>query len=327
MQSPVKKIYITQIFGVNKANYEKFGLQGHNGIDYRAFLPNGERCYEGGKSEVFAPHAGKIIENALDADGFGWYIKIEDSAQGSVLAHLSSQSPCKVGSTVEQGQFIGYQGTTGNSTGIHLHWGWYPIPRNRQNGFNGYENQEGKYQPFTEGGNVSEVNLDRETFEKLVANSTKWDQTVAQLELGTNPATTPFEAAQRVIAGLKSRQTDLQNQLTTATTAKTNAEDQVSRLKLQLLDEAKLQKELLTNEKKRADLAEEAKGQAEARSTVLQGQVDEASKAKGKALEEAATAKVDAQNWETKYKDLLANKAKTLTITERLIVLFTGRIA
>lgn len=74
-------------------------------------------------------------------------------------------------------------------------------------------------------------------------------------------------------------------------------------------------------------MAEEAKGQAEARSTVLQGQVDEASKAKGKALEEAATAKVDAQNWETKYKDLLANKAKTLTITERLIVLFTGRIA
>lgn len=327
MQSPVKKIHITQIFGVNKANYEKFGLQGHNGIDYRAFLPNGERCYEGGKSEVFAPHSGKIIENAHDASGFGWYIKIEDEKQGSVLAHFSSQSPCKVGSTVEQGQFVGFQGTTGNSTGIHLHWGWYPIPRNRQNGFNGYENQEGKYQPFTEGGNMSDVSIDRETFEKLVANSTKWDQTVAQLELGTNPATTPFEAVQRVVAGLKSRQTDLQNQLTTATVARDNAIDQVSRLKAQLLDEQKVHLDAYTNEKKRADLAEDAKGQAEARSKVLQGQVDEASKAKGEALEAAATAKVDAQNWETKYKDLLANKAKTLTITERLIVLFTGRIA
>jgi len=150
MQSPVKKIYVTQPFGVNPASYAKFGLKGHNGIDYRAFLPNGEKCYEGGKSEVFAPHEGKIIENALDPNGYGWYIKIENGIQGSVLAHFSSQSPHKVGATVKQGELVGFQGTTGNSTGIHLHWGWYPIPRDRNNGYNGYENQEGKYTPYRE---------------------------------------------------------------------------------------------------------------------------------------------------------------------------------
>jgi hypothetical protein len=150
MQSPVKKEYVTQIFGVNAAAYAKFGLKGHNGIDYRAFLPNGERCYKGGKSEVFAPHSGIVKECAFDANGFGNYVKIEDGTQGSVLAHFSSLPNFKVGQSVKQGQFIGYQGTTGNSTGIHLHWGWYPIPRNRSNGFNGYENQAGKYSAFSE---------------------------------------------------------------------------------------------------------------------------------------------------------------------------------
>lgn len=148
LQSPVKKIYITQVFGVNAASYAKYGLKGHNGIDFRAFLPNGERCYEGGKSEVFAPHDGKVLENVFDAAGYGWYIKIENEKEGSVLAHFSHQSPCKVGSFVKMGEFIGFQGTTGNSTGIHLHWGYYKLPRDRSNGFNGYINQEGLYTPY-----------------------------------------------------------------------------------------------------------------------------------------------------------------------------------
>ena len=152
LQSPVKKIYITQPFGVNADDYARFGLQGHNGIDFRAFLPNGDRCSEAGKSEVFSPHDGVVRECAFDAGGYGNYIKIESETQGSVLAHFSSLPLLKLGQPIKQGAFIGYQGTTGNSTGIHLHWGWYPIPRNRSNGFNGYENQAGKYQPYKETG-------------------------------------------------------------------------------------------------------------------------------------------------------------------------------
>jgi len=148
LNSPVKKIYITQKFGVNASAYAKFGLKGHNGIDYRAFLPNGNRAYSGGVSEVFAPHSGKIIENALDANGYGNYIKIENDKYGSVLAHFSSKSPLAVGSSVKIGQLVGYQGTTGNSTGIHLHWGFYKHPRNRANGYAGFINQEGLYKSY-----------------------------------------------------------------------------------------------------------------------------------------------------------------------------------
>lgn len=181
MQSPVKKIFITQIFGVNPQAYAKFGLLGHNGLDMRAFLPNGERCYDGGKSEVFAPHDGKIIESVFDANGYGWYVKIENDKEGSVLAHFSHQSPCKVGSTVKTGQFIGYQGTTGNSTGIHLHWGYYKFPRDKSNGYNGFINQEGLYTPF--GGSMSspdDISIPKKTFEELVTKSSRWDE-VAKL--------------------------------------------------------------------------------------------------------------------------------------------------
>lgn len=179
MQSPVKKIYITQVFGANPTAYAKFGLKGHNGVDMRAFLPNGDRAYSGGVSEVFAPHGGKIIENALDPQGYGWYIKIEDDKQGSVLAHFSSQSPHKVGATVKQGELVGYQGTTGNSTGIHLHWGWYPIPRDRNNGYNGYEDQNNKYTPYQEGNMSETIQVEKAVFENLVTKSTAYDKIIA----------------------------------------------------------------------------------------------------------------------------------------------------
>ncbi len=134
---PVKKVYITQAWGVNPQNYARFGLKGHNGLDYRAFLPNGDRCFEEGKSEVFAPHDGKVIENAFDADGYGNYLKIENDSEGSILAHLSPPSSIPVGESVKQGDLVGFQGYTGNSTGIHLHWGYYPKPRNKNNGYSG----------------------------------------------------------------------------------------------------------------------------------------------------------------------------------------------
>jgi len=138
---PVKKVFITQAFGVNPGAYAKFGYKGHNGIDYRAFYANGRRTFVGGTSKVFAPHAGTIIENAYDKNGYGNYIKIQDSIQGSVLAHFHELPGFRVGDLVAEGDYIGLQGTTGNSTGVHLHWGYYRLPRDRSNGYGGMIDQ------------------------------------------------------------------------------------------------------------------------------------------------------------------------------------------
>lgn len=176
MQSPVKKIYITQAFGANPSYYSKWGLNGHNGIDFRAFLPDGSRCYSGEQSPVFAPHDGVIKENYYDSVGYGNYVKIESSIEGSVLAHFSSKCKLAIGTKVKKGDFIAYQGTTGNSTGIHLHWGYYRLPRNRANGYNGFINQQGLYSAYqTESENMSKVELDSATFERLVDKSNKYD--------------------------------------------------------------------------------------------------------------------------------------------------------
>lgn len=121
---------LTQQFGVNKANYIQFGLQGHNGLDYGLPL----------KTQIIAPHGGVVLEAASDPGGYGLYLKIESATEGSVLAHLDSFQ-VKVGDTVVEGQPVGLSNNTGNSTGPHLHWGYYKIPRNRQNGFAGFIDQ------------------------------------------------------------------------------------------------------------------------------------------------------------------------------------------
>lgn len=121
---------LTQGFGENPASYAKFGMKGHNGLDYG--LPTG--------TQIIAPHGGKIIETSSDPTGYGNYIKIENDKEGSVLAHLKSFQ-VKVGDMVSEGQPIGISNNTGNSTGPHLHWGYYLFPRNRQNGYAGFIDQ------------------------------------------------------------------------------------------------------------------------------------------------------------------------------------------
>lgn len=228
MKSPVKKEYITQKFGVNAAAYAKFGLKGHNGIDYRAFLPSGERCYEGGKSEVFAPHSGKIIENVLDANGYGWYIKIENDKEGSVLGHFHTQSPCKVGSSVSEGQLVGYQGTTGNSTGIHLHWGYYKFPRDRQNCYAGFINQEGLYSPWGEIMAVMYKGLDLTNQDSMKVAVDIWDEVINKKlyvklsDIQERFGVPDLDGIATKLSGKDSRITDLTNQLGKAQAEVTN---------------------------------------------------------------------------------------------------------
>lgn len=110
--------------------YAQWGYKGHNGIDYGT--PSG--------TPILAPHSGKVIEAAYDQYGYGNYVKIENDVEGSVLAHFS-KTLVSVGQEVKEGQQIALSGNTGNSTGPHLHWGYYRHPRNRANGYGGFIDQ------------------------------------------------------------------------------------------------------------------------------------------------------------------------------------------
>jgi len=113
-----------------RASYVKFGMKGHNGLDFG--------CPPGTK--ILAPHDGKVIEATFDPQGYGIYLKIENSVEGSVLAHLREYR-VGVGDGVKEGDLVGYSDNSGNSTGPHLHWGYYRFPRDRKNGFAGFIDQ------------------------------------------------------------------------------------------------------------------------------------------------------------------------------------------
>lgn len=118
---------LTQSFGVNPQNYSKFGLQGHNGLDFG--LPT--------STQILAAISGNVIESLLDPTGYGNYIKIENDTEGCLVAHLE-RSLVGPGEHVQEGMVIGYSDNTGNSTGPHLHFGYYIKPRNKANGYSGY---------------------------------------------------------------------------------------------------------------------------------------------------------------------------------------------
>jgi murein DD-endopeptidase MepM/ murein hydrolase activator NlpD len=90
----------------------------HRGVDYAA--PTG--------SPVVAPAAGRISLVGRVADGFelhGNTIGIDHGqGVGSIFIHLNSIAVSE-GDMVQPGQTIGTIGSTGVSTGPHLHWGVY----------------------------------------------------------------------------------------------------------------------------------------------------------------------------------------------------------
>jgi murein DD-endopeptidase MepM/ murein hydrolase activator NlpD len=91
----------------------------HRGIDFSYGGISGD--------DIPAAAGGTVILNNYYED-WGNYIRIGHSDLTGVpgtwtgYAHLQSPSPLSVGSTVTQGQVIGQVGTTGYSTGPHLHF-------------------------------------------------------------------------------------------------------------------------------------------------------------------------------------------------------------
>lgn len=78
---------------------------------------------DGSNTPLYSIVNGIITNKGYDATGFGNYIVMKDSVSklGFLYGHMKEASNLNVGDTVYIGSFIGYEGTTGNSTGNHLH--------------------------------------------------------------------------------------------------------------------------------------------------------------------------------------------------------------
>ena len=86
----------------------------HTGIDIA-----GRNVY--GKP-IIASNTGQVVKVAYYTTGYGYHVMIDHGDNNwTVYAHMSSIA-VKQGEWVNQGQVIGYVGSTGNSTGPHLHF-------------------------------------------------------------------------------------------------------------------------------------------------------------------------------------------------------------
>lgn len=84
----------------------------HRGVDFAA--PTGTPVYAAGDG---------VIAFAGKKGGYGNYVQVRhDKKYATAYAHLSRFGKIKSGQKVRQGQVIGYVGTTGRSTGPHLHY-------------------------------------------------------------------------------------------------------------------------------------------------------------------------------------------------------------
>lgn len=100
IKKPVSSNRVTQEFGGH-----------HIGIDYG--IPVG--------TEVRTTMDGEVVFAGWDRTGYGNLVIVDNGPYKTYYAHLSS-IPVSVGETVSAGTVVGLSGSTGNSTGPHLHY-------------------------------------------------------------------------------------------------------------------------------------------------------------------------------------------------------------
>ncbi|MCI0395368.1 MAG: M23 family metallopeptidase [Chloroflexi bacterium] len=110
---PTEFRIINQLFGVNRDFYARFGLPGHEGIDIQA--PLGAR--------IFAVAAGRVrvVNTNPAASNYGIHVRIEHADGYETIYGHFQEARVSLNQNVNAGDLLGLAGSTGNSTGPHLH--------------------------------------------------------------------------------------------------------------------------------------------------------------------------------------------------------------
>ena len=112
LKTPLDGARLSSSFGMRKHPISGFNKM-HKGVDFAA--PIGTPVYAGGNG---------VVEMVGVNGGYGKYIRIRhNNGYKTAYAHLNAyKKGISRGSRVSQGEVIGYVGSTGRSTGPHLHY-------------------------------------------------------------------------------------------------------------------------------------------------------------------------------------------------------------
>lgn len=118
---PLDKGYITACYGAYPDGSP------HYGIDFTHEVRGAIRG-----ANIYAPKDGMVVQNVVgghdgdnaDGDGFGNYATLYDPLTDSyhIFGHMLETPEVEIGQTVNVDTVLGQVGTSGNSTGYHLHW-------------------------------------------------------------------------------------------------------------------------------------------------------------------------------------------------------------
>lgn len=112
-RTPINNAKVTSSFSKKRKHPVLGFTRAHKGVDFRASTG----------TPIPAAGAGRVVARSYNR-GHGNYVKIRHNGSYETLyAHMSKFAKgVNVGTTVRQGQTIGYVGSTGISTGPHLHY-------------------------------------------------------------------------------------------------------------------------------------------------------------------------------------------------------------
>lgn len=112
-RTPINNAKVTSNFSTSRKHPVLGFTRAHKGVDFRASTG----------TPIPAAGAGRVVARGFNR-GHGNYVKIRHNGTFETLyAHMSKFAKgVNVGTTVRQGQTIGYVGSTGLSTGPHLHY-------------------------------------------------------------------------------------------------------------------------------------------------------------------------------------------------------------
>ena len=85
---------------------------GHGGVDLA--VPIG--------TPVQSTMAGKVVHAGWNEQGYGYLVIVENGPYRTYYAHMKEMPAVKVGDFVSARQVLGLSGSTGNSTGPHVHY-------------------------------------------------------------------------------------------------------------------------------------------------------------------------------------------------------------
>lgn len=129
---PRDQFTVTQEFNrpVDYSNLNPNRLQAHEGID---FAPIGA-ARDLANIPVVAVENARVTQVREQQGGYGRYVRIEflDGRLGALYAHLNDVN-VREGQTVNAGDVIGTMGSSGRSTGRHLHFNLLDLTRERGN--------------------------------------------------------------------------------------------------------------------------------------------------------------------------------------------------